>query len=305
MKNKYLNILAALMISNLVCVPFALAMSSQNYEITQDSINFAGSDDGKSTNYTLQDTAGEVGSGPMDSESYSIEGGFRQNDNESPYLSFNVAAASQSSKVAYTAFASTTVTLSSAPIVVAGDYIAVTENEGIGQKVAVGKVYQVAGNTVTVDFWSGDFATMSSSPVGIDDYAYKLSGNTLDLGVLSSVQVNTGLSFYDVTTSAKNGYTVSLYGNQSFQTSAGASLSNVSDGAVSVGAGEYGIRTTGDDISTSTSDMAVLTTPMVIASSSIRSELKRSATIYKASGNNFLMAGRYAQGVVYIATLNF
>lgn len=290
---------------SLVCGLPVFAMSSQNYEITQDSINFAGSDDGKSANYKLQDTAGEVGSGPMDSESYSIEGGFRQNDNESPYLSFNVAAASQGSKIAYTAFASSSVTLSSVPAVSAGDYIAVTENEGISQKVAVGKVESVAGNVVSVDFWSGDYAVMSAVPAGIDDYAYKMSGNTLDLGVLSSVQVNTGLSLYDVTTSARNGYTVSLYSSQAFQTSAGASLTNVGDGAVSVGAGEYGIRTTGDDVSTSTTDMPVLATPTVIASSSIRSELKRSATIYKASGNNFLMAGRYTQGVVYIATLNF
>lgn len=299
------TIIYFLLLLNLASGLTVFAMSSQNYEITQDSINFAGSDDGKSANYKLQDTAGEVGSGPMDSESYSIEGGFRQNDSESPYLSFNVAAASQASKISYTGFASTSVTLSSAPVVVAGDYIAVTENEGVAQKVSIGKVVQVSGNLVEVDFWSGDYASMSSSPVGIDDFAYKLSGNTLDLGVLSSVQINTGLSFYDVTTSAKNGYTVSLYGNQAFQTSAGASLANVSDGAVSVGAGEYGVRTTGDDISTSTSDMPVLTTPTVIASSSIRSELKRSASIYKASGNNFLMAGRYTQGVVYIATLNF
>lgn len=294
-----------LVLLNLITGLPIFAMSSQNYQISQDSINFAGADDGKSANYRLEDTAGEIGSGPLDTLSYSIEAGFRQMEEESPYFRFSVAAANQATRVVYTNFATTTVTLSAAANFAANDYIAVSENEGTDQKVAVGRVLSVAGNVVTVDFWTGDSAAISGTPAGIDDFAYELSGNAFDMGVLSSLQINSGLSFYDVTASARNGYSVSVYANHALITSTGVSLASVSDNAVSVGAGEYGIRTTGDDIATSTIDFSVLTTPQVIASSSKRSELRRSVIIYKASGSNYLSAGHYTQSISYIATLNF
>lgn len=287
-----------------ICLP-VFAMSSQNYQIMQDSINFAGSDEGSSTNYRLEDTAGEVASGQMDSANYSMNSGYRQNDDEFPYLTFDVASADRDTKVVYTAFGANSVTLATTPNFVASDYIAVSENWGSGQKVAVGKVTGVSGNVVSVDFWSGDYATITATPVGVDDYAYKLTGNVFDMGDLAPAQVNTGISFYDISTSARNGYSVSIFSNHELRTAAGAVIAAVADNAVTADAGEYGIRTTGDDIATSTIDFAVQTTPAIIASSTIHVESRRSAIIYKASTNDTALAGHYTQTVSYIATLNF
>ncbi len=301
------NYIAIVVIINMVLISPVLAMSSQNYQISQDSINFAGSDDGKSENFNLQDSAGEVTSGQMDSNSYSLESGYRQTDDLMPFMSFSVDAANATTKATYTSFASTsvnTVTMASTPAFIIGDTIVVTENQGASQRAVVGKVTSINGNVVTVDFWSGDVTTTSASPSGGDDFVYLLSGNSYNMGVLSANQVNTALSSYSITSSASNGYSVKIYSDHAFWAN-GTPLTSVSDGAVSLGAAEYGIRTTGADISTSTSDFAPLTTPMVIASSTIRSELRRTATIYKASGSNSLQAGHYTQKVSYIATLNF
>lgn len=299
---KLINLALAI---NLLFIGPVMAMSSQNYQISQDSINFGGSDDGNSANYQLDDTFGELGTGQTDSANFSLESGYRQNDNETPFFSFNVAAADKTTKIAYTNFGSSTVTLASAPNFAVDDYVAVTADEGASQKVAVGRVTAIAGNTLSVDFWSGDFATMPATPAGGNDFVYKLAGHAFDMGFLSQTQVSTAISFYHLTTSARNGYSVGAFANHVFRTNTGAVIANVADGAVNVGSGEYGIRTTGDDVVSSVADMPVQLTSAVIASSSVRSEMRRGAVIYKASSNNDILAGHYTQTVTYIATLNF
>ena len=59
-----------------------LAMSSENYQIEKDSINFGGTDDGASANYNLDDTMGEIASGDSDSASYSFSAGYKTSDGE-------------------------------------------------------------------------------------------------------------------------------------------------------------------------------------------------------------------------------
>ncbi|MBP9855773.1 MAG: hypothetical protein KBC48_00485 [Candidatus Pacebacteria bacterium] len=55
----------------------AYVASSTNYQIELDSINFAGGLS-TSTNYSLEDTAGEVGSGSLSSATYNIHAGYQQ-----------------------------------------------------------------------------------------------------------------------------------------------------------------------------------------------------------------------------------
>ena len=52
-----------IILSFLLIPVVALSMSSANYQITSDSINFGGTDQATSTNYKLDDTMGEVGTG--------------------------------------------------------------------------------------------------------------------------------------------------------------------------------------------------------------------------------------------------
>jgi len=60
---KYSSLCKILIISIVVFPSLVVAMTSENYEISQDSINFSGSDSSTSTNYKLDDTMGEVGTG--------------------------------------------------------------------------------------------------------------------------------------------------------------------------------------------------------------------------------------------------
>lgn len=55
----------------------AQVMQSSSYRIESDSVNFEGGR-GTSANYTLEDTAGEVGSGISDSASYRMSAGYQQ-----------------------------------------------------------------------------------------------------------------------------------------------------------------------------------------------------------------------------------
>ncbi len=58
-------------------VAVAQEMLSNNYRIQSDSINFSGGFS-SSSNYVLESTAGEVGTGEIDSSSYSLKAGYQQ-----------------------------------------------------------------------------------------------------------------------------------------------------------------------------------------------------------------------------------
>ena len=54
------------------------AMSSVNYSLERDSVNSGGVDGSVSTNYSLDDTVGEMATGVVSSENYEIHAGYRQ-----------------------------------------------------------------------------------------------------------------------------------------------------------------------------------------------------------------------------------
>jgi hypothetical protein len=60
-------------------VPFALAqvMSSSNFKVLDQSVNFAGNNS-SSTNYQIQDTLGEIATGFSSSTNFSISAGYQQ-----------------------------------------------------------------------------------------------------------------------------------------------------------------------------------------------------------------------------------
>ena len=55
----------------------AQVMSSTNYKIQSDSINFSGGYS-SSTNYQIEATAGEIATGESSSGSYTVKAGFQQ-----------------------------------------------------------------------------------------------------------------------------------------------------------------------------------------------------------------------------------
>ncbi len=88
---KYSSLCKILIISIVVFPSLVVAMTSENYEISQDSINFSGSDSSTSTNYKLDDTMGEVGTGFMHSASYFTGIGYRRMLVVEPSISFTIS----------------------------------------------------------------------------------------------------------------------------------------------------------------------------------------------------------------------
>ncbi len=87
--------LCKILIIAVVVVPSAvIAMSSENYEIGQDSISFSGSDGSTSANYTLDDTMGEIATGFMHSTLYFAGIGYRRMVVAEPSISFTISDSS-------------------------------------------------------------------------------------------------------------------------------------------------------------------------------------------------------------------
>jgi len=72
-----LSSIGTLLIIILTNIGFAQVMTSSNYQIQSDSVNFGGGYS-SSTNYQLESTGGEVGTGESSSGSYLVRAGFQQ-----------------------------------------------------------------------------------------------------------------------------------------------------------------------------------------------------------------------------------
>ena len=160
------------------------AMSSTHYQVPFDSINSGGSDLASSTNYGISDTIGEQGTGYASSTNYSMHSGYRQN--EETTLSLAIGAQENSTETAWTALSisSKTVTLQSVAAFATGSRIGVVENKGLSQKMVVGQVTAINGLVLSVDQWDGATSTISLTPSGGDDFAYRMDGSALEFGAL-------------------------------------------------------------------------------------------------------------------------
>jgi len=79
-KNIFFIICLCLIASGFLSKPvLAYVMQSANFRLQQDSINFGGSQ-GTSTDYRLEDTLGEVGTGYSSSSNFNLHAGYQQMD---------------------------------------------------------------------------------------------------------------------------------------------------------------------------------------------------------------------------------
>ena len=280
------------------------AMSSTNYYINWDSINVGGTDFSSSTNYWMHDTLGELSTGFSSSTNYWMSAGYRL-PWKSDYIHFSISGQDNSTQVAYTSFDNVNkqVVVAAAAGYSVGNYIAVVENVGQGQKVAVGKIINIAGNTFTVDKWDGDNATMSPVPVGANDYVYKLSTNTVDLQTLTTSTVKTGVSRTDVHTNAPNGYNINIIVDGQLRSGAD-DINPVTDGTVTAGDEEYGVQTVGLTAS-GTNDFQLTTTGQRVQVSSSPAVNDRIGVIYKAAISSATSGGSYSQTAAFYLTANF
>ncbi len=76
-KKPKLILLALLIALAIPAFSIAAVMTSSNYQIQSDSVNFGGGNS-TSANYTLEDTLGEIATGLSSSASYSLKAGYQQ-----------------------------------------------------------------------------------------------------------------------------------------------------------------------------------------------------------------------------------
>ncbi len=282
-------------------------MTSTNYLINWDSINVGGTDISTSSNYLMRDTIGEHATGISTSTNYEISAGYRVAGAAAPYLTFHIGTQQNTLYSTWTNFSSGghTVDATTSTMFAVGDYIAIVENQGFAQLVAVGKITAINGSTITVDAWAGEPGSISAVPSGGDDYAYRLEGSTADLGMQSIVTENTSITATDVVSNASNGYTVTVQGTDYFRSGANI-IQSVSDGVVTMGSEEYGIEAVGSLASGGGADVAIpVASPLTVQQSSSAGSDDRIAVVYKLAVSPSTPTGDYSQTVVYRLTGNF
>ncbi len=292
-------------------LPFSFAvagMSSVNYQIDWDNFNAGGLDASSSTNYSMLDTIGDNASGTSTSASYQLSAGYRGIEDQSS-LSFIVITQANGTQVTYSAFSSggETVTVSSAAGFSVGDYLVAVENKGFSQDIAMGKITDISGNVITVDYWSGDHPQMSAVPAGGNDYVYKLSGVSAEMGTVTQGTENTTVTMASVLSTGSTGYTVYAHVNHALQTVGAQTIANVADSLVSVGSEEYGVATTGTSALMTGSDFPLTTSQQAIQNraSATPNVADRMGVIYKLSVSAATQAGTYTQDVTYTLTVNY
>lgn len=286
----------------------AFAMSSTNYLINWDNINSGGNELGTSTNFSIYDTLGDNASGTSTSATYTLSAGYRASE-QADQLSLDVRSEDASTETAYSAFSNGggTVTVSSAAGFSVGDYIAVVENTGFSELVAVGKIASIAGTIITVDGFDGDGAGMSVAPAGGDDFVYRLTLNNVAFGSVSASNENVAATVSSVFSTVANGYSVYIQANQELQNVSAQIIAAVTDGSVTLGSEEYGSENIGATAASAGTDLGVTTTQRVIQTSGADTGgiPDRIAMLYKLAVTSSTNAGTYTQSVLYTLTANY
>jgi hypothetical protein len=283
-------------------------MSSTNFLIQWDNVNSGGLDNSSSTNFSSRDTLGDNASGTSTSANFQLSAGYRAPEG-ADVLSYQVRASSPTVSTSYSAFSdgADTVTVASVAGFSVGNLIAVVENSGFSQFVAVGRITSIVGTTITVDNFEGDGGSMSAVPAGGDDLVSLLSSNSINFGTISAGNAYTSVVGTSVLSSVPTGYSLYILANQVLQNGSAQTITTVTDGAVSLGSEEYGAQTTGATAFSSGVDIGVTTTQRVVqtsgtASASISDKI---GMIYKLSITSSTNSGTYSQNVYYTLTANY
>ncbi|MBU1146664.1 hypothetical protein KKD80_03925 [Patescibacteria group bacterium] len=129
--------------------PVSLAlMNSESYINWMDSLNFGGEETSSSTNYQLQDTAGEIGTGEISSTNYAGLIGFRQAEAD-PKMTFAISDTSVDfGTLSTSSVSSDSITITSTTNAVDGYVTTIYETENL-KTGGSADIDDVADGTVT------------------------------------------------------------------------------------------------------------------------------------------------------------
>lgn len=225
------------------------AMSSTNYRIDWDTISTGGSDSSSSATYGLRDTIGNAAIGGATSTTYQLLAGYRQGVYDQ-VVSFEIFGQTSTSTTA-SSLSSTTITVASTAGFSVGDFIVLIQNKGASQISAIGQITSIGVGTLTVDALQ-DGGTAPTID-GTNDYVYRLSGASVNLGTLNKLVMATAMVGFNVTADVDDGYTIQTFDDGNLRSGA-QDINDVTDGTVTIGVEEYGGRSSDTSVSGSTFD---------------------------------------------------
>ncbi len=131
-----------------------------------------------------------------------------------------------------------------------------------------------------------------------------VSALTLSPSPITASAVSTGSYTVTISTDASAGYTLTATEDTDFQFSAGVFIPDVTDGSVTVGAGEYGVAVSGTDASFS-DDRALGTTALTVASRTSRTTSSVDTITHRVGVSGSSTVGVYAHTVTYLVMGNY
>jgi len=129
----------------------------------------------------------------------------------------------------------------------------------------------------------------------------------VEIGGLSPSGISSGNVYLQVSTNATFGYNTTITANGEFKESNNPSIyiPAVSDGAVTAGVAEYGVRTSGADGAFNNADQGLSTSAQTIASRTNWISFSQTTITFKASVAEGTPKGSYSQNVTITTTPNY
>ena len=131
-----------------------------------------------------------------------------------------------------------------------------------------------------------------------------LSTNLIAIGALSTSNVVSADEVLTITTNG-SGYTTTLVSDGNLRASDGSDINNVSDGAVTAGSEEFGIRTSGTDGQYNSTDTSITTTAKTIGERSTSVNGGTLTVTFKASVDTNSSFNSYSNIVTFSTTGHF
>ncbi len=166
----------------------------------------------------------------------------------------------------------------------------------------------IGGTATGENSVSTSFAACAGYPCTLNltqpSITFSVSPNTVSLGTLTTSAIATGTTTLTTTENATNGYSITVVGDGQLRRAAGGAVPDVADGAVTIGAGEYGIGLTGTDRAF-TDDRSVTTSLRTIASNGGAVTNSTITVTFKAAISSTVPAGSYSQIATFVCTGSF
>lgn len=133
---------------------------------------------------------------------------------------------------------------------------------------------------------------------------YTVSPSTITLGPMTYAGgVSSAGTIITVSTDSETGYSVSLTEDGNLR-SGGNDINDVSDGEVTAGSEEYGIRASGDDALISGSADRAISGAMLLASSAGEVSSRQTTVEFRAAVDAQTPLGTYGHGITFTVTVN-